>query len=251
MRRYATLFDSVDLQLITAMKSTIAILVIAIAVGSAVLVAVPYRAVFETGHPSQLLWHDDEAFAFLVTGQSGREGSLAYHLLSMVSAFGAPSQNRQQRTTVFRITSDSLEETHLDGAVPSLLIADGQVSSGSARWVDGRFEPFDPRHIPEAFLMTGLVRPSKGVTLKDVIARDSFSDVEGWSKQTFMITRTDPLQKTGFTLSKDAAHLVVSQDGDSTVVDLARQGQPTKRLIAIRTLPRRVSSEEYNALFNR
>ena len=219
------------------MKTTVGILLLVATICTAVCAAVPRRSVMESSSESQLLWHDDEAFAFVGTGYLGANTSYAFYLLSRVSAFGAPRQDSRRTTIVFRMTSDKVEEHRLDGPPPPWLIAaDGYVSRYDARWIGGRFEPYVPRKIPEDFAKN---------------PPQAFSNVEGWSKRTFMVSYGEERQAVDFQLRGRPARFVISVDANLRTIDLERADMPVTRLMTASNRPRHVSLEEYNQIFGK
>ena len=118
------------------------------------------------------------------------------------------------------------------------MVFDGPPHTGDARWTGEEF-------IADRLKEFSLAFPRGPV--------DAFSDVEGWSKRSFLSPEdgSRPVV-TEFALGGHAERLITSTQGYLVTIDLDRQnGTAAQRLVSIDTRPRGVSADEYAALFRK
>lgn len=153
----------------------------------AVLAAVPAPVVYARVGVAQLLWHDDEAFLFIADSRIGWKMSSLLLLLSTLSTFGLAPQDVAPSVSVVRITPGAVESHRVNMASADLLVVDGYVSTGAARWNGTRFEPAKPRE----------PLGPRGVPAE-------FTNTNGWSKR-FLYPQIDRSQAVDFTLGGQRA----------------------------------------------
>jgi hypothetical protein len=183
---------------------------------------------------AQLLWHEDEAFLFLVTGRGRWNVSGLWWLSAHFLTYGlGGATDGRSGVTVYRITFDAVEKRQFERLVPQNLIAFGDAvsSADGVPWAGDGFDLSRRRPVPKAFLE--LDRPLQ-----------HFSDVEGWSKRSFFVA-PNPKQVFEFTLGGQRVRLVVSSDADEERIELERTGRPTERLWTADRRLRWVGAEEY------
>jgi hypothetical protein len=216
-------------------RIAIVLLVLAIAIGAASTFRL--KLVRSGSGLAQLLWHQDEAFLFLVTGRGRWNVSglwwLSAHFLTY--GLGAATDGRSGMT-VCRITPETIEKRDFDWIAASNLIAfDGAVSgSNGVPWTGDGFDTSRRRPVPKAFL-------ELDQTLQH------FSDVEGWSKRSFFLPPREFQRTVDFVLRGQPARLVLSVSDDVQSIDLERTGRPTERLWTADRRLRWVGAEEYEA----
>jgi hypothetical protein len=219
------------------MKSRMRIISVLLLSAVVVLMLWPRHAIGETYLMSQMLWHDEEAFVFVNASRGGFEDSYFTWALSQLRLYGARPTNSRRLGFVFRITPTSVEQYQHDGALPAnLIVADGYVFSYASRWINGRFEPYEPRRIAEAFSK----QPPQ-----------EFSDVEGWSKRSFNVPSGGDTRTVDFQLSGKPARLILSRDDGTRSIDLERAGASPQRLLSAPEGVRWVSAEEYDQYLGR
>lgn len=230
------------------MAKSLMVLLVVVLAGLAMM---PRRSVFDASRLSQIVWHDDDAYVFVGRALHGRNGSYVRYGLARISAFGDPPDDERESTTVLHITSRSVDQFQLAEAVPRLFVADGFVVSGESRWAGSGFEPYVPRQVPAAFRRPGTDARADGTApVEHTMPLEAFTDVDGWSKQTFTVGYGLGEKAIQFSLADRPAALRIRVDDENRTIDLSRAGEPDVRLLTVSNRSRIVSSAEYSALFD-
>jgi hypothetical protein len=200
--------------------------------GAATLVPVSIVAVKAT--TIQVLWHEDEALLFMGQNLIGWRISYFKWGLAKISPFGVPSQDLKRSMTVLRITPSRVDRRDIQGSLPpDLTVVDGHVAAYDGRpWNGDRFE-FDSH-----------LGPAPGRSL----LMPRFSDVDGWTKQSMVLSR-DAHFGIDIVMSGRKARLLFRNDGTQTI-DLDRGGGSPERIWSA-DAPRQVSGAEYERMFGR
>lgn len=212
--------------------------VVALLTIAGVWALLPVHRIGNTRPSSQVVWHGDEALLLVqhrLTGWNMRRFNMA---ISLLGAFGVPSQDSKLFVTAFRITPSVVEEHHFEQyqRALGLMIFEGRPHTGDFRWTGTEFVP------------DRLNKDPRAVGLYPV---DKFSDVDGWSKRTFLAPddESKPIV-TEFVLGGHNQRLIASTRGWIVAIDLDRQnGAPAQRLVSIDTQPTAASKNEYESLF--
>jgi len=210
--------------------------VVVLAISATARIAV----VREDGTPSQVLWSGNEAHVFIGVNQVGyRPTYLTYSLARLgLTPFGARPQDSTPSVVAIRITmAGLLRHVVTNTYLRPMTVVDGQVTDGTTRWTASGPEP---------------LTSDQTNRLSATAARTDYTNVEGWSKRSFVPRPMFSELSIAFELDGRAVQVRVFQtDGGIIAIDLHRQGLQPERLWSSNPRPRYVKAAEYNRLFRR
>ena len=142
------------------------------------------------GWSAQILWRPDEAYLVVGVSANGWRMSWPMLMIGRIASFGVPLTHRRLTSSIFRITSTSVERYDVnERRIPDLGATGDYIHDMTHRWKGDRFEPMTPDEIKQV-----KTRPR---------VQQSFDNVDGWSKRTIgfsgqvLITRTVMLNLAG------------------------------------------------------